>query len=956
MSAPASTAVDKWTALPAPAHAQTSAVVRYTREVLLARFHDCLLDPPADLDQSLSIFIQTALDPVANVPLSDFERKILTLGAVNSELSTRRNYGSRNNADDSNSPAAKSYQRHNSSSNVSSRGGRGGFSTGRRHNSERFDRKPDGYDSPEKHTAVLNVSSASPQPISEPIDTIASAEKSAVDSTISVPKPSTAVLENSLPIAAKATNLVPDKPLEFSSPSRHSSSIFDPKIADVFSSMNITSNLSSAPASSLLKQSILGTAPVPVGTFTDIAAADRIVSSYWFYKDPLGTIQGPFSTEQMQDWFSKSFFSEDLPIKRDQDLAFEPLANLLLRFGRDRPFINSEEAERSVLPAHINARLPSVSGANGLSDANGFSPFVGAALKEQPTATNRFSPAPSASFYGNDYRHDIIFGGVEPAVPQVWGSPIESNNFGLARGSSSPFGQQVPDLVGHQQQYQPVYNPITSGIIPPPQAPFTQFSTPLNPQFESAAQISNHWTANAGVPSQQPQVLPSVEMLRTGEPTIVLPAEPQPAKVVEEELLQSPKKAPAHDPSPVRKPSPPREPSAVLAVREPSPRRPEVAQVTEVKSKTKKSGQNVKKQVIPVTVHSEPPQQIMNSKNSFPIAAPISTSASSAQSVPSSAPWAAASPSKPSVQKMSLKEVQEMEQREAQQREREKARKAHAKLMAEAQALAELKATNAVVNSGGTVWNSGQTKKKSLADIMKEEETKKKGTQEAANTAGSTASGAGGNSHVDSITASEIGTVNSPGKPPVASGWTVVGVAPNKRVQPVSTATSVSRVVGSHPSAINPIAPKSAVRNVAITSVNVVANRPVPVEKSVLNGISPGFLQWLRQALLPLGRSTTAGVQVDEFIQILLTVPTNETRTISMICDDTLGGLTAIDPIKFADEFVRRRKADAANDPAAWAAGGSATVAGTGSAIGGKASGEVGSGGFVVVGKKKGKK
>ena len=29
-----------------------------------------------------------------------------------------------------------------------------------------------------------------------------------------------------------------------------------------------------------------------------------------------------------------------------------------------------------------------------------------------------------------------------------------------------------------------------------------------------------------------------------------------------------------------------------------------------------------------------------------------------------------------------------------------------------------------------------------------------------------------------------------------------------------------------------------------------------------------------------------------------------------MICDDTLGGLTAIDPRKFGEEFLKRRRAD----------------------------------------------
>jgi hypothetical protein len=42
----------------------------------------------------------------------------------------------------------------------------------------------------------------------------------------------------------------------------------------------------------------------------------------------------------------------------------------------------------------------------------------------------------------------------------------------------------------------------------------------------------------------------------------------------------------------------------------------------------------------------------------------------------------------------------------------------------------------------------------------------------------------------------------------------------------------------------------------------------------------------------------------------LLSLDIKETATLTMICDDALGGSTAIDSRKFADEFVKRRQAD----------------------------------------------
>ena len=47
---------------------------------------------------------------------------------------------------------------------------------------------------------------------------------------------------------------------------------------------------------------------------------------------------------------------------------------------------------------------------------------------------------------------------------------------------------------------------------------------------------------------------------------------------------------------------------------------------------------------------------------------------------------------------------------------------------------------------------------------------------------------------------------------------------------------------------------------------------------------------------------------MDELVQILLSIPTNDSAMVFQICDDALGGITSIDPRKFAGEFIARRK------------------------------------------------
>lgn len=41
--------------------------------------------------------------------------------------------------------------------------------------------------------------------------------------------------------------------------------------------------------------------------------------------------------------------------------------------------------------------------------------------------------------------------------------------------------------------------------------------------------------------------------------------------------------------------------------------------------------------------------------------------------------------------------------------------------------------------------------------------------------------------------------------------------------------------------------------------------------------------------------------------------------TVAAVCDDSLGGFTAIDPRKFAHAFIERRRADIKAGPSSWA-------------------------------------
>ncbi|XP_062988462.1 GRB10-interacting GYF protein 2 isoform X2 [Elgaria multicarinata webbii] len=54
----------------------------------------------------------------------------------------------------------------------------------------------------------------------------------------------------------------------------------------------------------------------------------------WFYKDPQGEIQGPFSNQEMTEWFQAGYFTMSLLVKRACDESFQPLGDIMKMWGR----------------------------------------------------------------------------------------------------------------------------------------------------------------------------------------------------------------------------------------------------------------------------------------------------------------------------------------------------------------------------------------------------------------------------------------------------------------------------------------------------------------------------------------------------------------------------------------------------------------------------------------------
>lgn len=52
----------------------------------------------------------------------------------------------------------------------------------------------------------------------------------------------------------------------------------------------------------------------------------RQTMTMWFYRDPHGQIQGPFSDDQMMNWYEKDYFPDSLPLRRAQDSVYYSLS------------------------------------------------------------------------------------------------------------------------------------------------------------------------------------------------------------------------------------------------------------------------------------------------------------------------------------------------------------------------------------------------------------------------------------------------------------------------------------------------------------------------------------------------------------------------------------------------------------------------------------------------------
>ncbi|KAJ3156214.1 hypothetical protein HDU86_003977 [Geranomyces michiganensis] len=363
--APSGSASANWSS-----SAQDSSQFKFSREFILS-LYDPSLPPPPDFEPAAAMTSDRVLEPMANIPLNENEKKLFTSQSVNSEISARRTpYGRGETKEGVVRPprAPGTAQR--------------GYSN----RTDRVGSQSDGYRPTRRADAAGDDD---PWDIPAGVGSFSGNGMFARDDDVNMTRNGhDAVREDALLFANRGRDSPartgspaslerrdispgkPAKPLQSGAVNgNHPSG--QPRLNEDVSGMSLGGKLGTsdplvAPimTRSLSKSDLIQPPNQPPPGI--IPASAPFVPQLWQYKDPSGLVQGPFAAAQMHEWFRAGYFSDDLPIKRVDDYSYEPLARLLQKYGRDRPFLaDMEEAERLHQQLESQRRVPGI----GLSNA-----------------------------------------------------------------------------------------------------------------------------------------------------------------------------------------------------------------------------------------------------------------------------------------------------------------------------------------------------------------------------------------------------------------------------------------------------------------------------------------------------------------------------------------------------------------------------------------------------------
>ncbi|OXG22932.1 cytoplasmic protein [Cryptococcus neoformans Ze90-1] len=748
----------------------------------------------------------------------------------------------------------------------------------------------------------------------------------------------------------------------------------------------------------------------------------------WFYRDPNGQEQGPFTGTQMHDWYSHSYFTDDLPLRRASENGFRPLSELKAATGNAvQPFLSPIRPRQlppnlpipiAALQQHAMSSLPDNFRNLSVQSPIGSDPRV----SPQPPLPSVPGAVPYIPGYDTAFSHSYPLGhqpldqvaspGYAPSPTQGWNalSPQPSLRMGMSPLSPAPFNNiAVPSPIGsaplqymqqqqQQQQQQPQQHqgyfgaPQQMGMrsasgdiyVQPqpwgmqglqqqaggfPQQMGYQPQPQSQPQSQSApVQWDQPQVPQQVLPQQiQPQQQQEVEQrVPVSEPVneesqseqveetakVKIPAEPKSEADLQLETVEDVKEqvainleqeeedeveelTPVESPvisTPASKPTPAPTTSAWKKTQTPSGEAsladsvgPTPAQAASIKS-SKPISREESIEIIPTPAQLP---KVVDVSTPGPTAdASASPSLERSSSKPKIAPWAIKNEERVAPSP-SLRDIQEAEAKRAEARRvaLAEARAATASPVLVSASSEDLPASMSwglpsqtgkgtvrshspaaptTPSSAVAAWGgAGEAPKKTLKQIQEEEEKRKTRAAQAARVAQGQAAG--------------VGACAVPGAGSTRRGYADLAAAPVKKEETQPGWTTVGaggRVASSSgvPRAATPV-------NVKPTPAPIVkpVATPVPVKKttgpsaSIADDGAPSveFIRWTKRAL------TGFKGDVDDFISVLLSFPidppaASRADQMEIISDSVYANSSTLDGRRFAQEFMAKRKADAA--------------------------------------------
>ncbi|KAI8953102.1 hypothetical protein F4801DRAFT_538484 [Xylaria longipes] len=178
----------------------------------------------------------------------------------------------------------------------------------------------------------------------------------------------------------------------------------------------------------------------------------------WTYLDPQGSVQGPFTGLEMNDWYKANFFTPDLRVKKVEDVEFEPLGQLIRRIGNSRePFLVPQIGIPHGPPAPGGPFSPNASGVIQPPLVGAFPSFGRTLTAEEQ---NNLERRKQEEQYLLARQREFI------SSQQALGRMPMQGVPGLNHHSSA-----------HSLHSQPSFGSMTSPITAPPQAPIGPIGT-----------------------------------------------------------------------------------------------------------------------------------------------------------------------------------------------------------------------------------------------------------------------------------------------------------------------------------------------------------------------------------------------------------------------------------------------------------------------------------------------